>query len=279
MGRLSGTPHKRHRATRAELQARRDALVEIVLEDGPMSVRQAYYRAVVHAIVPKNANGYERVQRDVLWLRREHLLPYEMVVDYTRWMRKPRTWDSAKDALVATAQLYRQAMWSRSPYRPEVWVESDSIAGSVMPVTEAWDVPLMSCRGQSSETFAYKAAEDWVIDDRLPVVAYIGDHDPAGLEIEASIRTKLHGFAGWSVEWARIGVTWDQVVEHDLPGTSPKKAYGFPVAVEAEALPPQMLRDLLDDWIEGWADPDELRALRAAEESEREVLERMAGSS
>jgi hypothetical protein len=219
---------------------RRNVLLEIINTDGPMSVRQAYYRAVVARIVPKTDAGYGRVQRAILEMRREGALNYSSIVDNTRWMRKPRTWDSAKDALASTAALYRQALWSRSAWRLEVWCESDSIAGSIGSVIERWDIPLMPTRGYSSETFAYNAAEAWVEDDRLPVVLYIGDHDPHGLEIEASLRGRLRTFAGWEVAWHRIGVTWSQVEDLGLPGTAPKKPYGFPAAVEAEALPPQL---------------------------------------
>lgn len=263
---------------------RRAALLSIISADGPMSVRQAYYRAVVAGIVPKTDAGYQRIQNTILNMRRSGKLDYSMIVDNTRWMRKPQTWDSAKDALAATAQLYRQALWSRSECRVEVWCESDSIAGSIGSVTESWDVPLMPTRGFSSETFAYNAAEAWAEDVRLPVVLYVGDHDPHGLEIEKALRSRLQIFyaafsdatiAGRFVEWHRIGVTWDQVVDLDLPGTTPKKPYGHPIAVEAEALPPQLLRDLLDDAIRGYVDEDQLRVLLTAESSEREVLEHL----
>jgi hypothetical protein len=64
-------PVKRHRATQAEMAERRAVLIDIIAKDGPMSVRQAYYRAVVAGLVPKTNAGYQRVQRDVLELRRD----------------------------------------------------------------------------------------------------------------------------------------------------------------------------------------------------------------
>lgn len=59
-------------------------------------------------------------------------------------------------------------------------------------------------------------------------------------------------------KWQRIGVTWDQVETYDLPGTKPKKEYGYPRAVEAEALPPGIVRDLLDQAIAEHVDPRDL---------------------
>ncbi len=294
MGRVAGPydarPVRRHRASPSEMATRRAALLSIISADGPMSVRQAYYRAVVAGIVPKTDAGYKRVQNTILKMRRSGELDYASIVDNTRWMRKPRTWDSAKDALAATAQLYRQALWSRSDYRVEVWCESDSIAGSIGSVTELWDVPLMPTRGYSSETFAYNAAEEWRRDERRPVVLYVGDHDPHGLEIERALRNRLRAFYADEdgdplfelfgdlfplFDWRRLGVTWEQVERLELPGTRPKKQYGFPLAVEAEALPPQMLRDLVDEAIRDYVDEEQLRVLFVAEDSERQVLERL----
>jgi hypothetical protein len=268
----------KQRSTKSEMAARREVLRVIIEDGGPMSVRQAYYRAVVVGIVPKTNAGYQRIQRTILQMRRNGDLDYNSIVDNTRWMRKPTTWRSAREALVATARTYRQDLWSNSDYLVEVWVESDSIAGSVYQVTDLWDVALMACRGFSSETFAYNAAEAWKEADRVPVVIYIGDHDPHGLEIENTLRDRLQGFYEFPafIRWTRLGVTWEQVVDLDLPGTPPKKEYGFELAVEAEALPAQHLRDLLDEQIEQYVDEDQLRVLRAAERSEREVLLEMA---
>ena len=116
-------------------------------------------------------------------------------------------------------------------------------------------------------------------DPRVPVVLNIGDHDPHGLEIEADLRRKLSDFGGSAFEWSRIGVTWDQIELLDLPGTTPKKEYGFPTAVEAEALPPGTIRGLLDNAITDYVDADQFDVLLASERSEREVLLGVVGSS
>ena len=102
------------------------------------------------------------------------------------------------------------------PYRVEVWCESDSIAGTLVDIAHRWRVPLYPIKGQSSETFAYNAAQLWLDQPwRRPVVLYIGDHDPAGLEIEESLHAKLLGFADslhHEPEFSRLGVTWQQAV-------------------------------------------------------------------
>lgn len=257
------------------MDTRHEQLVALAHEHGPCSVRHLFYRAVVSGVpgITKSESGYTKVQRALLDLRRQGLIAYNLVVDNTRWQRKPVTWGSLSEALEHTAHTYRRDLWRLSPYRVEVWCESDSIAGTVVDVTTSWDVPLMVSRGYSSETFAYEAADEWRQDvHRHPVVLYIGDHDPAGLEIEAALRDTLERFYGGNFSWSRVGVTWPQVGMFDLPGTTPKKDYGFELAVEAEALEPGYLRDLLETQIGGYVDGEQLAVLEAAEASERELL-------
>jgi len=251
-------------------------LVVIATEHGPCSVRHIYYRAVVAGLVAKTNAGYAMVQRDLLQLRRDHTIPYTLIVDSSRSAYFPEVWDDLDGLLDHVAATYRRDLWTRSPYRVEVWAESESISGTILPTANAWAVPVYPCRGQSSETFAWKAAETWKqTPNRTPVVLYIGDHDPAGLEIEESLLGKLGSFTETvfpGIDWTRIGVTWEQVEAFDLPGTKPKKAYGYPYSVEAEALPPRTLITLLDRAISNYADQHDLDVLLAAEESERDIL-------
>lgn len=267
-------PVKRNRATQAEMAARRDQLAALANEHGPCSVRHLFYASVVAGMpgITKDVNGYAKVQRLALELRRAGRIPYRLIVDNTRLARFLDTWDTPEDFLDDLAGFYRRDLWTRSPWRVEVWCESDSISSTVAEIViTKWRLQLMVCRGFSSETFAYNAADAWRDSPhRRPVVLYIGDHDPHGLDIERNLREKLTEFSDADPLWDRIGVTWDQVEQFDLPGTTPKKEYGYPLAVEAEALPAPVLRELLDDVIASFVDQYQLDVLMAAEAEERE---------
>lgn len=268
---------KRTRATADEMEARHDRLVELAGEHHPCSVRNLYYRAVVDGLVPKTRNGYMKVQRAVLDLRRDGRIPYSWIVDNSRSRLVMCTYGDVDEFLHDVAGVYRRDLWRTSPWRVEVWCESDSISGIIRDTVKLWRVPLMAMRGQTSETFAHEAVEVWSYDpDRRPVVLYVGDHDPAGLEIEDALVDKLTGFAADAgvvpPKVIRVGVTWDQAVDLDLPGGKPKKPYGFPRSVEAEALPPGVLRDLVDDAIADYADHDAIATLKAVERQERQGL-------
>src|SRR5260370_38935944 len=110
---------KRHRATKADVEQRRDSLLAIVKAMRPMTVRQVFYQATVRGIVEKSEAGYTKVQTDLVQMRRAGTLPYAWLAANTRWQRKPQTFNSIQDALDATARLYRKTLWAA----PDAYVE------------------------------------------------------------------------------------------------------------------------------------------------------------
>src|SRR5256714_6235070 len=104
-------PIKRHRATKAEVERRRERLYEIVEAMKPMTVRQVFYQATVRGLVEKSEAGYGKVQTDLTVMRKAGTLPYGWLADNTRWQRKPLTFNSIEDALNDTARFYRKALW------------------------------------------------------------------------------------------------------------------------------------------------------------------------
>ena len=152
------------------MEARREALLDIIAVGRPMTVRQVFYQATVRGLVEKAESGYGKVQADLTVMRRARELPYDWLADNTRWQRKPRTFDSVEDALRNTAAFYRKALWNEADSYVEIWLEKDALAGVVYPVTSMYDVPLMVARGYASLSFLYSAAE---AINELDVPAYI----------------------------------------------------------------------------------------------------------
>jgi hypothetical protein len=116
---------RRRKASRDEMEARAELLIPYAREHGPVTVRQLYYQAEVRGIsgIDKTVAGYNKIQRQVLDLRRAGRLPYTDIADLTRWMRKPETHDSVEAALRSTARFYRKALWRDSDTYLEIWCE------------------------------------------------------------------------------------------------------------------------------------------------------------
>jgi len=153
------TPIRRTRATKAEVEARREALLDIIAAGRPMTVRQVFYQATVRGIVEKAETGYSKVQTDLTIMRRAGELPYHWLADNTRWQRKPDTFDSVEDALRETARFYRKNLWRDADSYVEIWLEKDALSGVIYPITSMFDVPLMVARGYASLSFLHSAAE------------------------------------------------------------------------------------------------------------------------
>ena len=152
----------------------REAITELHERFERMTVRQCFYQLESGLWVPKTESGYRRVQKEVLRLRREGLLPWSFIADGTRWQRKPSTWDNKADYMEAMFRGYRRDLWQRQNVRIEVWLEKDALADVVHNVTYAWDVSLMVSRGQSSATFINAAqAAAKTAAERAGVPTYI----------------------------------------------------------------------------------------------------------
>ena len=104
------SPLKRRRATQDEMEVRAAFLIGYAERHHPVTVRGLYYQAETFKVpgIGKDENDYEKVQRQVLKLRRAGRLPYHHIADLTRYMRKPRSFNSVQDALEQTARLYRR---------------------------------------------------------------------------------------------------------------------------------------------------------------------------
>src|SRR3954451_17583385 len=150
---------KRSRATKSEIQERRNALYEIVAEQKPMTVRQGVYQATVQGVVEKMETGYSKVQRDLVEMRKSGWMPYGWIVDNIRQRRKLRSYGSPEHAIMETAKFYRKDLWANADCYVEIWLEKDALSGEIDGVTSRYDVPLMVARGYSSITFTYEAAE------------------------------------------------------------------------------------------------------------------------
>lgn len=267
---------KRSRATKSQVNARREALAEILADGNPMTVRQVFYQATVHGIIEKTEAGYAKVQTDLTIMRRSGVIPYHWLADNTRWQRRPKTYDSINDALDETARLYRKRLWREVWADVEIWLEKDALSGVVSPVTFAYDVPLMVTRGYASLSFLHGAAEE-IKERNWPTYIYhLGDFDPSGVNAGQKIEETLRDLSGGAeIYFERIGVTPEQISNWSLPSRPTKqsdtRAKNFgEISVELDAIPPDTLRAIVKEAIERHLPQDQYAVLKAAEESERE---------
>ena len=281
------SPLKRPRSTKAELLILDEGIIQTVRKHRPCSVRQVFYQMTdprLPAFVEKSDRGYGRVQARCLLLRRSGRIKYHWIADMSRRAYRTSVFENASDFVERMSSLYRADLWRDADVICEVWVESRSIASSVIELCDRYAVNLFPCGGFSSVSFVHSAAEDLNSDalGKPVVVLFIGDYDPAGVLIDVALQRELRSHLDPSIEliFKRIGINREMVEKYDLP-TKPRKpgdkrSLHVPFTVEAEALPATTLRSLLEAEIVALLPSRALEIARVAEESERSHLKLMA---
>jgi hypothetical protein len=267
-----------------EIDQIKATIYDVVREDQPMTVRQVFYRLVSRGVIPKTEAEYKHtVIRLLTDMRLAHELPFQWIADNTRWMRKGTTFSSLDRALQHAATAYRRSLWDNQDVYVEVWLEKDALAGVLYDVTEPWDVPLMVTRGYPSISFLYGAARGMAAEHKPVIIYYFGDYDPSGVDIPRAVEDGILDFAPYlDLVFERVAVNPSQITQMGLPTrptkSSDSRSKSFQgESVEVDAIRPADLRALASEAIERFVDEQALAVMKAAEESEREILQRMAG--
>ncbi len=194
-------------------------LTQLALQLQPITVRGLMYRAQAAGLYPSTSQKfYEQTARIVLKLRRAGIISYSWIVDSTRRRLKPSSWSGLNDFAETATRSYRKDLWARQRDYVEVFTEKDAMAAVIEPITYEYDVHLNVIRGQVSETFVWNVAEAWNEIEKPICAYYLGDHDPSGLRIEASLKSKLYGFCNRMFYWNRLAVTPQDFADLDLLG-------------------------------------------------------------
>jgi hypothetical protein len=271
------------RRTKSDIIDIREKLRAILKANQPCTIRQLFYLAVSAGVVDKTEAAYKTVIGRLLTrMRLEREVPFGWIADNTRWMRKPRTYDDWQAAQEDFARAYRRALWRDQPVAVEVWCEKDAIAGVLYDVTEEFDVPLYVMRGYPSLTYMAEIAEEIRARGKPTFVSYFGDLDPSGIDISRYVEKRVREFAPRAeLHFERVAVTRTQVMDLGLQTRPTKKtdsrAKGFRgESIEVDAIPPDILRELVREQIEQHIDRRELAVTMVAERSERALGARFA---
>jgi hypothetical protein len=275
---------KQGRRTKAEVDELREALREIVMGNKPVTVRGVFYLASSAGLVPKDdTKGYRPVQRELLKMRREGVIPWGYITDGSRTVYGLDRYGSLESYARQVARNYRRDYWHGSSEYVEIWLEKEALRGVIGPVViDEFGLDLFVTKGQPSATYLYEAAEDISRDGRPTFVYVLSDHDPGGLRIFDRIKEELTTFVDGAAALTvrRLALTPHQVRLYDLP-TRPGKekdpnAAGFRRkwgdCVELDAMPPNTLRGLVREKLESHMDPAYLQRLKLAEREERQGL-------
>jgi hypothetical protein len=260
----------------------RHAIEAVAEEYERFTVRQLFYQLVSRGKVEKTEQAYKRVCDAAVQMRLDGSLPYSKISDGSRARRKPPTWKGAKEVLEWSAEIYRHDYWTRQPFRVEVWCEKDALSGVIQPVCDEYGVTYVATRGFPSQTLLYESAVQMAEVDRLFRVYYFGDHDASGRAIDRNLESELKRH-GALVVVRRVALEPWQIDEYRLPTrpgkTSDSRHDRFAAefggaSVELDALPPDVLAEMVDSYIKENIVGDEWAKAQHIEKLERKTLEK-----
>lgn len=250
---------KEFRVAALSVVAAANQVIDEYIEQGyRLTLRQLYYQFVARDLIPNTQRDYKRLGGIVNDARLAGLIDWDAIEDRTRNLESLGHWRDPADIVGAAARSFRIDRWAEQLHRVEVWIEKEALAGVFERVCEDLRVPYLSCRGYTSQSEMWGAAQRLIRyhdGGQAPVILHFGDHDPSGIDMTRDIEDRLTTF-GCDVEVRRLALNMDQVEAYTPPPNPAKqtdsrfqsyiRSFGAE-SWELDALEPQVLADLVRD--------------------------------
>ena len=255
-----------------------------------LTLRQLYYQFVARGKIENSQKSYKQLGELISNARLAGLIDWRAIEDRTRSVRGRNHWDCPAGIVDAAAGWYGRALWVDQDYRPQVWIEKDALVGVIEGVCVEFDVPYFSCRGYTSQSALWRAAQVMrgLPFGQTPVVIHLGDHDPSGMDMTRDITERLKLFCGQAVAVERIALNYDQIKQYNPPANPAKltdsRAGGYiskfgSDSWELDALNPTVIAALIRAEIEGYiSDREAWEAEIATVDSHKEELAMLANN-
>ncbi|MCK7627981.1 hypothetical protein MUU72_33670 [Streptomyces sp. RS10V-4] len=282
-------PRWRPRPRTVELLVAVDRVLERYSAQLPLTIRQVWYSLISDGVLLKEERTYKRLVEVLGMARRSGRIPWEALRDDTEITAVPVAYDSPADfhqTLLQAAHGFRLDRQAGQEVRLEVWSETAGMVNQLVTVADLYGVPVYSGSGfnglPAKRGAALRAGTD---PHRAVRIFVISDWDQSGVHLFSALAEDVAAFAavdapGADVAFERLAVTEQQIADHHLPTAPPKvtdrRSFPGRSTTQAEALPPDILADVLRSAIEAHRDPDiEAALLQREAEQRREILQHL----
>lgn len=282
--------------TWTEHQREKLSQVKTVLEEleayKPLTLRQVYYQLVGKGYIENTVSQYGMLSRLLKYARLSGEIAWDEIEDRVRAYHDLTGWPAAEDYVEAAARQflsgYRRDLLQGQDVYLELWIEKDALSSIFTKAAMPYTVPVVVCRGFSSVSFLNDFRERLADQEgKQAVMLYFGDFDPSGMEMLTAMETTLRDEMGVDgLEFERVALLVADIKKYKLPhnpdalkrsDSRAKKhveAYGE-LAVELDALRPDVLVTKIRKAIEGKLDLDLLAAERKKEQAEVDKLSKV----
>jgi hypothetical protein len=254
-----------------------------------LTLRQLFYLYVARGLMPNSLKTYTYLGATLRDARLAGLIDWDAIEDRTRETHRWMAWADPAAMIRDAAAQYAEDPWATHNVRLFVWIEKAALVNIVEAACEEFSVPYFAVRGYNSLSEMYATGKEFrrLLGGGIrPVLLYLGDHDPSGINMPRVAERDLAMFAGTDIEVRRVGLNLDQVREHDLPPNYAKETdRRFPAYVEEfvarecwelDALEPTVIDRLLREEIESFVDMRKWRRAKNKEQANRDTLAHVA---
>lgn len=249
-----------------------------------LTLRQTYYQLVARGYIPNNERSYKNIGNLINDGRLAGLIDWHSITDRTRNLRKNSHWSTPSSVIESAMYSYLLDKWEGQPNYVEVWVEKDALVDIVGQACRPIDTPFFSCRGYTSQSEMWSAAQRFIHQNRTRencFIIHLGDHDPSGIDMTRDIQERLWMF-GADVQVKRVALTMEQVQTYNPPPNPAKLTdsrcgkymdeFGDE-SWELDALEPQMMTNLIRNEVTALRDDDIYWAVCERERAEKKELQ------
>lgn len=257
--------------------------------DAPLTLRQLFYQLVSRRVFANTESNYKRLSKFLVKARETGDISASKLEDRSRGVLGQGDWgypgtesflDSVERGLRESWKRFTLPLWEDQPKRILVALEKDALSRLVSSVAADFRVKTFPTRGYGSFSFVTLIARD--CDGQKPTfILYFGDYDPSGLDIERDLERRLLRSGAINIKLKRVALTLEQIQQFQLPPLPAKTSdtrlarfmadTGGSDVVELDALPPDVLEDLVKTAILSHIDTDKwnVRVQQTLAEKER----------
>jgi hypothetical protein len=234
---------KRFSEEKLDIIRRANTICATYAADGyDLTLRQLYYQFVARALIRNKDSEYKRLGSIINEARLAGLLDWDYIVDRTRNVRSLATWDHPRDIITGAARQFRIDRWEHQPTRIEVWIEKDALVGVIEGVCNTNRVDFFSCRGYTSQSEVWGAAQrlgQYLRGGQDVTILHLGDHDPSGIDMTRDIRDRLTLFISKDNSTAAVEENRDYL-------NDAYESNGVDTADDLESVDPESWEEFLD---------------------------------
>jgi hypothetical protein len=214
-------------------------------------------------------------------------MDWEAIEDRGRQPRQQSEFTGLQDLVETAIYSYRLPRWEGQEHYAELWVEKDALAGVLSPLAEEFHVTLMVNKGYSSQSAMFESAERFKnAEDRIPILFYLGDHDPSGEDMVRDIEDRLTMFGVDGLQVEKLALTMEQIEQYKPPPNPAKvkdprarayiRQHGHS-SWEVDALPPEVLSEIIHSAFNNIVNTAKMDMVKEKEESDKRLLLQVVG--